>query len=140
MGEENTVTNFLIAIPLAITIAFFSYQLKYLTLGGSISQFIIAVAIFGAGSIKWSIPILIFFFSSSIITRISYKENNLKNYLHQVSRNHFQVLANGGVSGLLAVIYFIHNNETIYYLFLASLSVVCSDTWSTEIGTLIKSN
>lgn len=50
-------------------------------------------------------------------------------------RDHIQVIANGGVGGLLALLYSLTNDELLYYYFLASLSVVCSDTWSTEIGT-----
>jgi uncharacterized protein (TIGR00297 family) len=50
-------------------------------------------------------------------------------------RDHFQVIANGGMAGFLAFGYALTNNESLYFYFLASLSVVCSDTWSTEIGT-----
>lgn len=140
MGDDYTFTNFIIAIPFAIAIAFISYRLKYLTLGGSVFQFIIAIAIFTSGSFRWSIPILVFFFTSTFITRINSKKNNLDDDLRPITRNQYQVLANGGVSGLLAVIFIFYRDETIYYLFLSSLSVVCSDTWSTEIGTLIKSS
>jgi uncharacterized protein (TIGR00297 family) len=97
---------------------------------------VIAVSIFYSGGIQWSIPILIFFFSSSLITKKNRNIATNKNSKQKIfMRDHIQVIANGGVGGLLTLLYSLTNNELLYYYFLASLSVVCSDTWSTEIGT-----
>ena len=49
-----------------------------------------------------------------------------------------QVLANGGLGGLLVMLNVLYSSELFYLAYVSSLAVVCSDTWSTEIGTLLK--
>jgi uncharacterized protein (TIGR00297 family) len=56
------------------------------------------------------------------------------------TRDFLQVMANGGLSAVFVSIYSFHNDEKLYLMNLASLSVVCSDTWATEIGTLKLNN
>jgi len=50
-------------------------------------------------------------------------------------RDHMQVLANGGLGGVLVVINWIYPDEIFFLLYTAGLASVCADTWATEIGT-----
>src|SRR3989339_322569 len=132
-----TVSSVLIGITFAALIAGISFRVKFLTLSGSIATFILAGFIFGLGSIKWSIPILTFFILSSILSKLRKKKNAEIELFFEKSgvRDYFQVLANGGIGGVLVIWNFISPNELFYLIYLSSLAAVCADTWATEIGT-----
>lgn len=94
------------------------------------------------GGIVWSLPILVFFFSSSLFSRLDskrIKRNQSKTGI-EPARNHWQVLANGGISLVFSILYLSTSDQLFYLFYLAALSVVSSDTWSTEIGTWVKSD
>ena len=137
--ELNTelVQGFLIGTLISAIVAFASYKVKFLTLSGSIATFLLAGLIFGLGGIKWSVPILTFFILSSILSKLRKKRNAEVEIFFEKSgvRDHFQVIANGGLGGVLVILYAIYTNELFYLIYLAALSAVCADTWATEIGT-----
>jgi uncharacterized protein (TIGR00297 family) len=130
--------NIVIGVFFVSLIAFFSYRIKFLSLSGSIAAFFVGSLIFGFGGLKWSMPVLVFFFTSSILSKIHKNDDvEAEEYSEKTSkRDFFQVLANGGLSAVFICAYLILHDEKFYLMNLASLSVVCSDTWATEIGTL----
>lgn len=134
---EVSVNTVLIGILFAALIAGISFRVKFLTLSGSIATFILASFIFGLGGIKWSVPILTFFILSSILSKLRKKRNVEVEIFFEKSgvRDHFQVIANGGLGGVLVILYAIYPNELFFLIYLATLSAVCADTWATEIGT-----
>ncbi|MFA5806290.1 MAG: DUF92 domain-containing protein [Melioribacteraceae bacterium] len=132
-----SVSTVMIGILFAALIAGISFRVKFLTLSGSIATFILAGFIFGLGGIKWSIPILTFFILSSILSKLRKKKNESVEIYFEKSgvRDYLQVIANGGLGGVLVVINAVKPNEIYYMIYLATLSAVCADTWATEIGT-----
>ena len=132
-----SVDTVLIGILFAALIAGISFRVKFLTRSGSIATFILASFIFGLGGIKWSVPILTFFILSSILSKLRKKRNeSVEIYFEKSSvRDYLQVIANGGLGGILVIINTIKPNELYYMIYLATLSSVCADTWATEIGT-----
>ena len=132
-----SVNTVLIGILFAALIAGISFRVKFLTLSGSIATFFLASFIFGLGGIKWSIPILTFFILSSILSKLRKKKNeSVEIYFEKSSvRDYLQVIANGGLGGILVIINAVYPNEIYYMIYLATLSAVCADTWATEIGT-----
>jgi len=129
-----------ITIIIALAISVISFRAKFLTKGGSIAQFILAVLIFGLGGVKWSVPIVTFFFLSSILSKIRKNKNiEVEKYFEKSGqRDQWQVLANGGIAGLLVIVNYIYNSELLYMVYVSSVAAACSDTWATEIGTLRK--
>ncbi len=132
-----SVNAVLIGILFAGLISGVSFRVKFLTLSGSIATFILASFIFGLGGIKWSVPILTFFVLSSILSKLRKKKNESVEIYFEKSgvRDYLQVIANGGLGGILVIINTINPNEIYYLIYLATLSAVCADTWATEIGT-----
>lgn len=132
--------NFLAAFILASIIAILSFNLKFLTREGSLAQFILAILIFGFGGLKWALPIVAFFFLSSILTIVRTKKNkSVETYFEKPGqRDQYQVLANGGIGGLLVLLSQFIKPELLYYIYVSSLASVCADTWATEIGTMWK--
>lgn len=125
------------ALLLASILAFISYRFKFLTPGGSFAQFILAIIIFGIGGLIWSIPILLFFFSASFFSVIKTARTAINERINKpgTARNQYQVIANGGIAGLLVVLYYFSSDDLFFLLYLSAVSIVCSDTWSTEFGT-----
>ncbi len=134
----DRLNQFLIAFALAILIAVISYKLKFLSLNGAVGTFILAVIIFGVGGWRWTLPILIFFVLSSLISKIGKRKKENFEFIFEKSstRDFYQVMANGGIAGLIAVIYQFSQNEIFYFAYLGSISAATFDTWATEIGTL----
>ncbi len=129
-----------IGILLAFFISIFSFRLKFLTLSGSVTQFILGSLIFGLGGLKWAVPILAFFILSSLLSKLRKKKNpDVETYFEKTgTRDMFQVLANGGIGGVLIIINQFHHSELLYAVYVSSLAAFCADTWATEIGTLKK--
>ena len=125
---------------IALIIALISYYVKFLSKSGSIATFILASLIFSFGGLKWSIPILSFFILSSLLSKVRKKRNDkVETYFEKSgTRDHWQVIANGGLGGILVVLNFIYPDELFYFVYVSSLAAVCADTWATEIGTLYK--
>ncbi len=129
---------FLSGIILAAAISFVSSRLNFLTKDGAIASFLIGSILFGIGSIKWSVPILTFFILSSMISNLRRNYNSDVDSVFEKSskRDQMQVLANGGVSCILLLLYKMNSIELYYFVYLGCMAVVCSDTLATEIGTM----
>ncbi len=136
--DYSLLMNFSIGLLLAFAVTYLSYKVKFLTLSGSVATFLLAGFIFGLGGWKWSVPILTFFILSSLLSKVRKKKNdNVELYFEKTGvRDHWQVIANGGLGGVLILLNQIHPNEIFYFAYLASLAAVCADTWATEIGTM----
>jgi uncharacterized protein (TIGR00297 family) len=126
----------------AVVISILSYKLKFLTKNGSVATFFLAWCIYGFGGIKWTIPIVAFFLSSSMLSKLLKNEKSeVTSYFEKSdTRDSIQVLVNGGIGGILVIINFFFPNEILFIIYCGSLSAVCSDTWATEIGTFRKTN
>lgn len=137
MQNNFIFSSLFLGFAIALVIVTLSYKVKFLTLGGSIATFFLAGTIFSLGGIQWSVPILTFFILSSILSKLRKKKNAEIELFFEKSgvRDHFQVLANGGIGGVLVVINYISPNQFFYLIYLSSLAAVCADTWATEIGT-----
>jgi uncharacterized protein (TIGR00297 family) len=129
--------NYLIGMIIAAFIAALSYKVKFLTLNGSVATFLLAGFIFGLGGLKWSVPMMAFFILSSILSKLRKKINEeVETYFEKTGvRDYMQVIANGGIGGVLVILNSVYNSEIFFMIYLASLASVCADTWATEIGT-----
>lgn len=140
--QNGFVFDLFTGVVLAGAVSLISIRFKFLTLNGSTATFVLAGIIFGLGGWKWSIPIMSFFILSSLLSKIRKRENEkVETYFEKTgTRDYLQVLANGGIGGVLVIYNQINYSELNYYIYLASLAAVCADTWATEIGTLRKRN
>jgi uncharacterized protein (TIGR00297 family) len=135
--NNGMAQNFFIGVLIAAVVALTSYRVKFLTLSGSIATFILAGLIFGLGGIKWSVPIMTFFVLSSILSKLRKKKNEEVELYFEKSgvRDYLQVIANGGLGGVLVIINTFWPDPLYFLIYLSILSAVCADTWATEIGT-----
>ena len=125
---------------IAIAIAILSWRLHFLSGSGSVALVLLGTLVFGVGGWTFSAPILIFFILSSLLSKIGKKRKaKLLNVFEKSgTRDAGQVLANGGVAGLMLVFWYFSQNGLFYIAYIASLAAVTADTWATELGVLAR--
>ena len=113
---------------ISIIIFSIAYKLRSVSISGAISGYLIGIFVFGSGGISWIMPLVLFFISSSILSKLKKKKNP--------KRNVMQIMANGLVATVIALIYFFNNDKMTIVLFYSCLAATTADTWGTEIGHL----
>lgn len=130
--------QFVLAALFGFLIALASFLARFLTFGGSLATFVLAVVIYGVGGWPWTIPILTFFLLSSLLSKFGRNQKALFELMFEKTgpRDAGQVLANGGIAGLIAAFSFFFPEYEFYPYYLGALAAVTADTWGTELGVL----
>ncbi|WP_332691053.1 DUF92 domain-containing protein [Halalkalibacter lacteus] len=119
---------------LAIT----AYFRKKLTRSGALAACFVGGFI-AIGLELYGLLLLGMFFISSTILGALKTDNEESDIIEKGGkRDAVQVLANGGVASLLALMYLIYPSSILICGFVASLAAANSDTWASEIGPYSK--
>jgi len=132
--------QYALGTSLAVLIAVASYYVGFLSLSGSVAVYLLASPVFGIGGWKWTLPILAFFVLSSLLSKVGKKRKaEISDIFEKGStRDYAQVLANGGIPGVLLLSsLFIHGID-FFPLYVAAVAAVTADTWGTEIGLMTR--
>ncbi|MEI7668411.1 MAG: DUF92 domain-containing protein [Erysipelotrichaceae bacterium] len=130
----------LIGFTLSLLVAYVSYKRHRLDKSGFIGATLLGTIVFTFGNIIFYVMMMLFFFSSTFISHMSRLLLPSTHYLmdkkvkkHE-ARTIIQVFANGGVLGVLSILYYFSVEP--YIILLASISMAAStaDTWAGEIG------
>ena len=138
------------AVIISVLMACALFKWNWLTVSGALMAWFLAfVVLFLA---KWSIfPLVIFLVLGSLAGKIRANAKEGGDAKQGKARDHWQVLANGGIFMLLAMLAFLNESgwlesflgihtevlrfsETCHLLALISLSVSCADTLSSDFG------
>ena len=138
------------AVIISVLVAFALFKWNWLTISGALMAWFLAfVVLFLA---KWSIfPLVTFLVLGSLAGKIRANAKDGGDAKQGKARDHWQVLANGGIFMLLAMLAFLNKSgwlesflgihtevlrfsETCHLLALISLSVSCADTLSSDFG------
>ncbi|MGF1586760.1 MAG: DUF92 domain-containing protein [Bacteroidales bacterium] len=111
---------------------FLLYRWRVLDRAGSLTAYLLGVYFISILGIKWIFPVLLFFISSVLFTKLHARL--LKRDKSAISRNAWQVMANILWAVLTSVLFLITCNEIFIYFFIALLAAVTADTWASEIG------
>ena len=134
--------NWLAGLGLAILIAGAAYAVRSLSLSGAVAAVLLGTAIFGLGGLPWAVLLVGFFVSSSALSRL-FKRNKAavnEKFSKGSRRDAGQVLANGGVAGLLVIAQAVFPSAAFLWAAAAgTLAAVNADTWATELGVLSRS-
>lgn len=129
----------LIGFLAAVLVALLAFRLRSLSQSGALAAVGVGTLIFGLGGWQWAVILLAFFISSSLLTRLFKKCKALldEKFSKGGQRDAGQVLANGGIAALFAVLsFFFPSADWAWWVFSASMAAVNADTWATELGVL----
>lgn len=132
----NLVTAFFIS---AIIVALAVWR-GSLSNSGATGALIVGTITFGLGGWVWGVLLGIFFVSSSLLSH--FKEEEKRTAAEKFEKGHRrdvgQVIANGGLGALLALLSALFPSPLWFFLFVGVMATVTADTWATELGTLSK--
>jgi len=127
---EYSELNVWIYLILFFVAVFLLLRFNWLSFSGIVFAGLIAFFLLLS---HWSLfPMIIFFVFGTLAGKLNKNVDSDKK--HSKPRDAFQVLANGGVSLVLAVLFMIYKIWYLEVLMLVSVSVACADTLSSEIG------
>jgi len=134
------VVRIAIGAALAALVAGAGYARGSLSGDGFAAAVALGAAVFVAGGWGWSLALIAFFVSSSLLSSLELgrKESLAEKFAKGRTRDWAQVLANGGVPLLLAaaVLFFPKAARLASLGMVGALAAVTADTWATEIGVL----
>jgi uncharacterized protein (TIGR00297 family) len=134
-----TIYNLGLGFLLALLVAAAAWYTRALTRSGAVAAVIVGSAFFGLGGWDWSMLLLAFFISSSLLSRL-FKRRKLAvdaEYAKGSQRDAGQVLANGGVAAGFVILHaFFPAQAWPWLACAAALAAANADTWATELGIL----
>lgn len=136
-----SLLQLLIGGGLAALVAFLSWRLRWLKGSGAWAAFGLGSVVFGLGGIAWSMVLLTFFISSSLLSALFKKQKASPQTFYEKGsrRDAGQVLANGFIAGFFVVLHvFLPDSWIPWTGFTAALAAANADTWATELGVLNK--
>ena len=123
----------MLAPLLATALASAAHRRHALSPSGAAGAAAVGTAVFGAGGLRGSALLLLFFGSSTALSRLSGGGRGAR---EGPRRTLAQVLANGGLPAALAVCDRSHPSPRVVAAYAGALAAANADTWATEIGAL----
>lgn len=119
----------LVALVGAPLVGFLAWRLRALTLSGAIAAAVVGFCHLAFGGWLAAAALLTFFGTSTALSKLGKRKKDVLGFEKTSQRDASQVLANGGVAALCAVL---GQPEAL----LGALAAANADTWATELGAL----
>jgi len=132
------LTHALLGLFAAATIAFAARAARSLTTSGATAATVIGTLAVTAGW-NWGALLILYFVSSTVLSRLGRVEKEARTssvVAKGGQRDAIQVLANGGVFAMAALVMLVVPDVRWAALGAGSLAAAAADTWGTEVGTL----
>ena len=144
-GEEVAVSSAIAAATLSLPVGLISLKRRLVSKSGLLASILVAI-ISGLTGLQSFLYVLIFYLSSSFLTRLKYSEKSKKGAAENPrGRNWRQVLGAGGVGTLFFAASFVSSllgnlkfSAAFLVAALTTFAVSNADTWASEIGSLSK--
>lgn len=131
-GDSQEHTEILLGVLFAVLIATAAFLLNWLTIDGASAAAICGSIAYGLGGILGAAVVLMFFLSSSLISKNLPEPN--ADHGFSFRRDGTQVWANGFWISLWFLVWFLSEMDVFLLAGIASVAASTSDTWATEIG------
>ncbi len=119
--------------PIGVLVSFLLlYRMGFLNRGAAVAVYFLGVYFIGVLGLPWSLPMVAFFLSSVVLTRIHSAVRGKKRSSGR--RSLWQVLANSVWAILFSALYLITRDPVHIYLFISVVAAVTADTWASETG------
>jgi len=128
---------------LAVLISLAAKRAHSLSRSGAVAATVLGTVIFGIGGLPWAVVMMVFFITSSALSRLFGKRKQSLNekFSKGSERDAAQVLANGGIAGLFALLHlFLPGLPLVWLGFSGALAAANADTWATELGVLSRAD
>ncbi|VEU81237.1 DUF92 domain-containing protein [Haploplasma axanthum] len=126
-----------IGFLLSTIISLVAYRKKSLDLSGLVMAVIMGTLIYFFGTYIVFTLLMLFFISSSIITKFKKDETNDH---EKRGRNYIQVIVNSLPALVFCIGYYFTKNHSFLVVAAVAIAASTSDTWASEIGKLSKGN
>src|SRR5947199_8044107 len=126
--------RWMLASLLATALAGAAHRRHALSPSGATGAAAVGTAVFAAGGLRGSALLLLFFGSSTALSRLSGVASNGAEAGPR--RTLAQVLANGGLPAALAVCDHVRPSPRVVAAYAGALAAANADTWATEVGAL----
>jgi len=134
------IEDLVIALLFSLIVVALFYWRESLSRSGAAGALIVGTLIFGFGGLAWGVLLALFFISSSLLSH--FREEEKKAAAEKFDKGHRrdigQVMANGGLGSLIAVLSALAPSPVWYPMFIGAMATVTADTWATELGTLAR--
>lgn len=134
------MNGLLVGGVLAALVAGAAYRRGALDRSGALAATALGATVFGLGGPLWGALLVVFFTTSSALSMAGRHEKQRRTaglVAKGARRDSWQVLANGGVGGLLAVLAAGEPGAAWpFAAFVGATAAATADTWATEIGLL----
>jgi uncharacterized protein (TIGR00297 family) len=133
------VARLLSSLGLALAAGGLGFRQGWLTASGWAGAVLVGTATAGVGGWQWGLLVIIFFISSSSLSRLGTRHKGrlaAEIWEKGSSRDIGQVLANGGLVSILACCDALWPWPGWWAAAVGALAAVTGDTWATEIGVL----
>lgn len=134
------IPRLLFGALLALVVSLLAWRAKSLSASGAFAAVLLGTIVFGLGGLSWAILLLVFFISSSALSRLfGRRKRSLDEKFSKGSqRDAKQVAANGAVAGLFVLTATLAPTgyAWAWAAFSGALAAANADTWATELGVL----
>ena len=130
----------LFGLIISLVLGVFAFRKEALSKTGTLAAVLLGVTVFVLGGPAWFATLAVFFLTGVFLTsfRAKEKQDVVREFAKGGLRDFWQVLANGGIAGLLALAWSYYKEPLVFYAFLGVIATITADTWATELGILQK--
>lgn len=139
-GKLVNIGQIVLGLLLGGGVSSLAYRAGHLTANGALMAALAGGFTFGFGGLIPAVLLILFFLSSSVLSRVgaNKKRSLVMTFAKGGRRDIGQVLANGAVPVILAMVYGLTEGSVWLAGLVGALAASTADTWATEVGVLAR--